>query len=401
KVGSDDFYANLESTTAGMQHISIGRFPASNLAELQNIIDKTISHINSDNLSNINTRVLLVCDDERNTNNDTVNWWETIHILNGESKIVPQIPGNIFTDKLYMTEYPFEYSTTTGLLLKPRAADELIRKLQEGVNLFIYVGHGSPSQLAHEQLLTTSNYSNLSNYNKYYFQIGATCDFGVFNNPYTRSLSEKMLMDRNKGSIGLINAVSSVGINSNELLVRSILSATFQDSLNKLTIGEALKEGKTNYPGANSASYMLIGDPALRFFKDKEVINAPDSVVLKTLILDSLTTTIPDSIGIDVSNGIINTLIIDSEREVKYFNEEEWIPDDDDTLRYTLPGNIILSALSTLSDGQSTTKFILPKDLTYGYDKGKIVYYGYNPDKVEFSGHTPKVSITGGGVDTI
>ncbi|MCK5760816.1 MAG: hypothetical protein KAH33_05950, partial [Candidatus Delongbacteria bacterium] len=55
KVGSDDFYANLESTTAGMQHISIGRFPASNLAELQNIIDKTISHINSDNLSNINT----------------------------------------------------------------------------------------------------------------------------------------------------------------------------------------------------------------------------------------------------------------------------------------------------------------------------------------------------------
>ncbi|MCK5760542.1 MAG: hypothetical protein KAH33_04560, partial [Candidatus Delongbacteria bacterium] len=34
-------------------------------------------------------------------------------------------------------------------------------------------------------------------------------------------------------------------------------------------------------------------------------------------------------------------------------------------------------------------------------DKGKIVYYGYNPDKVEFSGHTPKVSITGGGVESI
>ena len=127
--------------------------------------------------------------------------------------------------------------------------------------------------MAHEKLFTSSNYADLNNYNKYFFQIGATCDFGVFNNPYTKLLSERMLIDRNKGSIGLINAVSPVGISANENFVRRMLIATFEDSLNKLTIGEVLKEGKSVNPSDNSAAYMLIGDPALKFFKDKEVIN--------------------------------------------------------------------------------------------------------------------------------
>ncbi|MCK4979486.1 MAG: hypothetical protein KAS62_03770, partial [Candidatus Delongbacteria bacterium] len=50
-AGSDDFYANLESTSAGIQHIAIGRFTTSSLSGLQDIVDKTVSHINSDNLS--------------------------------------------------------------------------------------------------------------------------------------------------------------------------------------------------------------------------------------------------------------------------------------------------------------------------------------------------------------
>jgi hypothetical protein len=394
--GSDDFYANLKSTSVASPNVSIGRFAVTNLSDLENIIEKTVSHINSENLSNMNTRILLVGDDEHNPEFSN-SWNEKVHIKNVESLIVPRIPGTIFTDKLFMTEYPFEYSTSTGLYLKPRAADELIRKLEEGVNLFIYVGHGAPAQLAHEKILTASNYALLDNYNKYFFQIGATCDFGVFNDPYTRSLSEKMLTGRNKGSIGLINAVEATHPGNNEGLVGRILSAAFNDINNKLTIGEALMEGKLSLPGDNSAAYMLLGDPALRFFKDKEVIAAPDTVRLVTLKLDTITTrlNIPDSLEIQNKNGIMNTMIIDSEREVKYFNDEHWDTDDDDTLRYTLPGKVILSALSTISDGESITEFILPKDLTYGENKGKIVYYGYNSDKDEFSGYTGSVSITG------
>ncbi|MDA3883958.1 MAG: C25 family cysteine peptidase, partial [Candidatus Delongbacteria bacterium] len=117
--GSDDFYANLYSTAGAIQNVAIGRFAASNLSDLENVMEKTVSHINNDNLSNMNTRVLLVGDDERNPDNST--WGETMHISNIESIIAPQIPENIFTDKLFTTEFPFEYSTSTGSYLKPRA----------------------------------------------------------------------------------------------------------------------------------------------------------------------------------------------------------------------------------------------------------------------------------------
>ena len=406
-TGSDDFYANLSSTATAIQNIAIGRFTVTNLSDLDNVVEKTVSHINSNNLSSMNTRVLLVADDERNPDHDRpeinyYDWYEAVHIINTESIIVPKIPGNIFTDKLYLTEYPFEYSASTGRYYKPRAADELIRKLEEGVNLFVYIGHGAPAQMAHEKILTTNNYALLDNYNKYFFQIGATCSFGVFNDPNTTTLSERMLIDRNKGSIGLINAVAPVNVSANENLVARILSTTFNDPNNKLTIGEALKEGKLLYANGNSAAYMLLGDPALRFFRDKEVIAAPDSVELITLKLDTITTNlnIPDSINIQNRDGIMNTMIVDSERKVKYFNDEHWNTDDDDTLRYTLPGKIILSALSTISNGESITEFILPKDLTYGRNKGKILYYGYNSDKDEFSGYTGNVSIIGEAAQT-
>ncbi|MBN2789534.1 MAG: type IX secretion system sortase PorU [Candidatus Delongbacteria bacterium] len=400
-AGSDDFYANLNSLTPSTPNVSIGRFAVRNLTELENIIEKTVSHINNNNLGNMNTRMLLAVDDERNPDRST--WRETDHIDNTEDIIVPVVPDNIFADKLYLTEFPFEFSPSTGLYLKPRAADELLRKLHEGVNLFIYVGHGAPTQMAHEKLLTSSNYSLLDNYNRYFFQIGATCSFGVFNDPYTRSLSERMLTDRNKGSIGLINAVSAVTIGSNENLVSRILKKTFEDQNNKLTIGEALKKGKLEYISDNSGAYMLLGDPALKLFKDKKVIQAPDSVRLVTLKLDTISTTliIPDSLDIQSTSGILNTMIIDSERDIRYFNEEHWDSDVDSTLNYTLPGKVILSALSSINFGQSNTEFILPKDLTYGENKGKILYYAYNSDKDEFSGFTGNVSIVGESAEAV
>jgi hypothetical protein len=75
--------------------------------------------------------------------------------------------------------------------------------------------------------------------------------------------------------------------------------------------------------------------------------------------------------------------------------------DVDNPLKYTLPGKVILSALSSINNGTSNTEFILPKDLTYGENKGKIVYYGYNSEREEFSGYTGNVSIIGESGETL
>ena len=399
-TGSDDFYANLLSLTYA-QHVSLGRFPASNISELKNIIVKTIEFMKNDMIDNHRSKILLVGDDERSLNNSGT-WTETFHINNTEAYIVPAVPGYYYTDKLYMTEYPFEYSAATGLFLKPKAEQDLIRKLNGGVNIFCYIGHGAPMQLAHERLFTTSTFSKVYNHDKYYFMFGATCEFGVFNNPERKYLAEQMLLSPGKGSIGLINSVREVYVGRNERFFASLLSSALSNELDKLTIGQALKEGKNDQPEAgNSSRYMLLGDPALKLFGDKKIVRSQSSVELYTLKPDSIMSHLDtDTAGILGNDGILNTVIVDSEVKRAYYNSEEWpklttATFTMDTLKYTLPGKIILSARSEIQDGSSVTKFILPKDLTYGDNKGRVHFYGRNSEGVEFTGSIDSVSIKG------
>jgi hypothetical protein len=395
--GSDDFYANLSSLSYA-QHVSLGRFPASNTSELRNIVVKTTEFMKNGNIDNQRVKVLLVGDDERSLNWSGT-WGEVYHINNTETYIVPAVPDYYYTDKLYMTEYPFEYSAATGLYLKPKAEQDLIRKLNGGVNLFCYIGHGAPMQLAHEKIFTPSTFSKVYNPDRYFFMFGATCKFGVFNNPGIKYFAEQMLLSPGKGSVGLINSVTDVMVGSNEPLVGAILSSAFSNELNKLTIGQALKEGKNDKPQAgNSTRFMLLGDPALKLFGDKKIVRSKNSVELYTLKPDSILSTLDtDTAGISGKDGILNTVIVDSEVKRAYYNSEEWpqLSYSIDSMRYTLPGKVILSARSEMKDGSSVTRFILPKDLTYGDNKGRVHFYGRNSDGIEFTGSIDSVSIKG------
>jgi hypothetical protein len=282
------------------------------------------------------------------------------------------------------------------MYFKPKAQEDIIRKLQEGVNLFCYVGHGAPMQLAHERAFTTSAFGNVNNTSKYYFMIGATCSFGVFCDPQLKTLSEQMLIAPNKGSVGLINSVTAVYSYQNENLVAQILRSAFEDPVSKLSIGKSLKLGKTRYASSNSATFMLIGDPALIFFNDKTIVESQDSIELTTLKLDSISSDINYQNSADIidRSGILNTQIVDSEKRSVYFNSEKW-PANSDSLVYKLPGKIILSAKSSIDNGSSVTRFILPKDLSYGENKGKVLFYGHNFDGDEFTGSINTVSIRG------
>jgi hypothetical protein len=411
--GSDDFYANLSSTSPA-QHVAIGRFTVSNITELRNVVSKTISYIKNKNQGIKKSRILLVGDDERNPDffdpdNPYDGWFEKLHIENTESLIVSEIPEYYFCDKLYSTEYNLEYSAATGLWLKPAAQDDLIRRLQNGVNVFCYIGHGAPMQLAHEKLFIPSAYSKVNNYENYFFMIGATCSFGVFNNPNVKNLAEQMLVSPNKGSVGLINSVAPVYSGDNESLVGKIFEAEFFNPVNKLTVGKALQQGKILYPSSrgNSPRFMLIGDPALMFFNDKTIVESESSLELNTLVLDSISSSLNQttSAGISDFNGVLNNTIFDSEVKRTYFNSEKWINIYGDSiispLEYNLPGKIILSGISTINNGNSVVKFILPKDLTYGDNKGKVLFYGYNSYGQEFTGSINSVSIRGDAEVTI
>ena len=394
-VGSDSFYGNLwESGNDAVQHVSVGRFTVDSRRELESVVEKTVDYITNPDLSSWRSTVLFVGDDER-SGNGSGTWNETHHIRDMERSLVPTVPNSYLQKKVYLTEFPFVFDPNTSGYLKPEAEKELIRVLNEGVALFCYLGHGAPRKLAHEQVFLPASFAKLNNYKKYHLMMGGTCHFGVFDHPTERGLGEEMLVAANKGAIGLINCTVGSYSTPNRNLFQKILSGLFEDSNNKPTVGKAFQAAQNYLGGKDAAMYMYFGDPALKIFKDLEVIEGENKVSLTTLTVDSIKASVADNsdLGIDNFNGTLNMIIADSEVDRKYFNEEHW-SDDHDTLSYTLPGNRIISTLSTMKDGESYSKFVLPKDLNYGESGAKISFYAHN-EELELTGSIDTVSIKG------
>lgn len=392
--GSDSYYVAFDTIDKFTQNMAIGRFTVQNLTELKNIVKKTVKFIENPDFGSWKSKLLFAADD-KHTSDGYHNWYEGMsHYINARN-VYNRIPDSYFVDKLYLFEYPFVYNSSVDLYTKPKAEEELIRRLNQGVSFFVYFGHGKPTKLAHESLLIASSLDNLNN-SRPFAMFGGTCSFGVFDDPNSRGLAEQMLIMENRGSIGLINSTRSCGADPNENLGQYLFEYLFEDENNKISLGKAFQYAKTEDATNNSAGFILFGDPALRIYRDYVAVDADVSSELYTLQLDSLKSTIQGGEGLpselDNFNGTLNVNIYDAEREVDYFNTGYWTQSND-TVHYQLPGNLIYSAPSTINNSESSTKFILPKDLNYGSNNSKIKFYGYNENGIEVTGHKDSLTI--------
>ena len=399
-IGSDQFYSELNSEHH--KQVAIGRFPVDNPNELEDLIQKTIDYIKNPIYSKIRSTVLLVADDERNPDKSFLHriWGETLHIDNMEDYIVPVFPDNYLLKKVYLTEYPFEVDAATSRLYKPKASEDIVRKLNQGTSIFLYVGHGSPSQFSHEVAFNSTYFQKVNNFNKYFLQMGAACSTGLFDNPLSTGFTEEMIKAKNRGSIAGINNTRKSYSNSNENFFRRVLMSIFFDENYKISIGEALRIGHNLSSTSNNIiGYMLVGDPAVRIFRDYEEVSVPESEILEltTLLLDTVVVNILDNDTINIGNidATLEMIINDSERSIKYFNEDYWHEANmPDTLIYLLPGNQIVSTRSSIRNSTGIARFVLPKDVLYGNDKGKINFYAFNTDEnIELTGSVSNISI--------
>lgn len=389
-VGSDDFYAALYSNVSAMGHIGIGRFPVMSMRELRQAAEKTVEFMRNTNPGLAGQTALFLGDDEAY---DFHYDGAGNHIMLTETELLPRVPHSIIQKKVYLTEYPSIIDPATQSMVKPGAAQALARSLNQGVRLFTYSGHGKPDQLAHEKALSVDVWGTVNN-RDYFFMMGATCSFGVFDTYNSRGLAEQMMVAEKRGSIGLINNTRPCTSGANMSLFADVYTYLFNDTI---TVGEALKRGKRENPSSNSAGFMLLGDPALKIFKAKEIVKGPESLTVTTLKVDSIASEVE---GLPTFNGKMLTAIYDAEKTVTYtrtFDNAVY------TATYNLPGNLIVPANSRITNGHSYAKFVLPKDLNYGKSGAKVVFYGFNNQAEQVSGYVDSVSIQGGqaGNDSI
>ncbi|MCD6116578.1 type IX secretion system sortase PorU [bacterium] len=381
---ADDFYCYISGDDV-YPDIAVGRIPAWNTDDAEVVTGKIISYIRTPQSGLWKGLVTFLGDDEKAA---TGKENETTHIIASENIAETTVPARYNKKKIYLTEYPESY--TTQRRLRPKAREALLNQINQGTVLFNFIGHGNKSVWTHEWVFHRDiDIPLLENGEKLPLFYGATCAFAQYDDPEDRSFAEALLTAQNKGGIASIGASRFCSSVPNEALDKSFISFLLRDTL---SFGLSLQFAKSvvSY-SSNNELYHLLGDPAMKLavprYNAELISMEPDS--FKALSVVHVKGRVEkDNTLWDSFNGKVNICAFDSKKDVTYttmYNTQ---------IKYKLAGNPLFRGEGKIKDGIFNVDFVVPKDISYGGNEGRIYFY-FSDNDVDGSGYMDNVAVGG------
>ena len=394
----DDYFVRVTTNDDSFPDLAIGRLPIQTTKDAEIILSKIKEYETGYNVGSWRNKITFVADDAIGEN-----WEGDLH--SGPSESVSRtVPQSYEFNKIFLSAYPIVI-TSSGKRI-PTANTDIINAMNEGTIIVNYVGHGNPRVWAHEQVFDKDISIPQLNNSNYFFLTAATCDFGDFDKPSLQSGAEELFLKESGGSIGSFTASRLVFAGENISLMYKLFDKMFdtpRDTLNyMIPLGKIIMFTKVDkHSGTNDQKYHLLGDPTLRlnvprFSAKIDSINGktPDALTnIKALsnvnIKGHILTRSGGSWNDFNGEGILS--VYDSQREFT-------LKQDNDSLhQVSMQGGQIFRGRISVTNGEYDASFVVPKDISYENQRGKIVLYftGENTDGVGYSN-----SFTVGGTDT-
>lgn len=380
---TDDFFVNIMggSNLIDKPDLAIGRIPANSITDANNYIDKIDAYESGVNNGYWKNRMMFVADDEKTT---APGCEGILHLSQCEALAEQFTPQYIDKQKVYLATYP-TVITPQGRR-KPQVNSDIAKYWSEGVLNIHYTGHGSPDVWAHEYVLEKDNILSLiNNTNRYPFVSIASCDMSKFDNPSNVSAGELFMLANRKGAIGTFAASRPVYASSNAALMYVVFSNLYipRDTLLlQKRFGTAIFNTKQQIAYSdNDAKYILMCDPTIRtqmprFRSHIDSISGLSGDTMKALSRIKIYGSVlrPDSSVWNDYNGNLVLKIYDVDRNA--VTQEDCNPPLPQNFR--LNGGIIFSGTKNIINGKWTIEFIVPKDISYQNQAGRLINYFFN-----------------------
>ena len=381
----------LSSIYGNIPEVATGRYPAKNIQEVSNFIEKVKKIENNPTFGPWRQKVTLIADDASRPepNHGSIATGQS-HTLNSE-QIANLIPSTVNIEKLYMMEYPEVNDASAYGVIKPDATEALFNNLNNGTAIISYIGHGSPYQLAQEKLLDLNrgDINQINTGDKLPLWIVGTCSFGWFDDPLNESFSEVLIKSEMNAASMVISTTRAITVVGNERYTKDLFENIFtKGKVNNQTVGTILQSIKDGT--AESQYFHLFGDPGMRVPMPRDTLLSlnisPDT--LKTLAKGTFygqQTLIPES-----GNGYVT--LIDANRDVVRNYD---ILSETYSLSYSLPGANLFrgqfSFLGTNFEGEVR----IPLDISYSDNLARLIIY-LNNDKKDIMGVINSIKLEGG-----
>lgn len=405
---TDDYFAYLDDNegaidTQGRMDIGVGRLPVESLDEARTTVDKLIQYIRNEQTGKWKNQLVYLADDgENGTHTETAEKSaELVRIKNPD----------FIVHKIFLDAYPQEVNASGESY--PLAKNRVLNLLKNGVLFFNYSGHGGYNAITNESILNLKDIAGMTNKNQA-FWLFATCNFAQCD-AGKRSAAETAVLNPKGGAIGILAATRTVYASQNTNLNRSVCDTLFGHSdvfHYDMTLGEAISIGK-NLLGSdeNKLAYVLLGDPCMRLnyptdyhvetLTEMDTLNALSVQHVEGRIIDEDLNTVSDF------NGKIDITIYDKMQSIPTRDNDN-AGGDPRVIAYNDYPNTIFSGATDVKDGLFNYTFMVPKDIRYNFDNGRIVYYAVTADSLETAeavGHFEQFIIGGTGstvaIDTI
>ena len=398
---TDDFFGLLddnEGGSTGLMDIGVGRFPVSSEAQARDAMNKTISYDQLDKMGDWRNTLCFIGDDQD----------YNLHMRQAD-ELANYVEANypsFSIGKIYLDAYP-QLSTPSGNRY-PDVNEALNQRVNKGALILNYTGHGGENGLAHERILTINDIISWQNRDKLPLFMTATCEFSRFDDYEHTSAGELVFLNPDGGGIALFSTTRLVYAGPNHALNERFYQHVFTlDGQNRhYRLGDVMRLTKNNTSaGINKRNFTLLGDPALVLAYPKNrirvlTVNGTDITqvtdTLKALGKVTITGMVEDEQGnpLPSFNGIIYPTVFDKKSGIKTLSN-----DGDPVMTFSLRDRILYKGKASVNNGLFSVQFIVPKDISYNYDFGKLSFYAAN-NQEDASGSSEQV-IIGGSADSI
>ncbi len=366
--------------------VAVGRIPVTTSVEAEGVVNKISSYMANSASGTWQNTVVFIGDDGDNNLHMTDN--------NANADTIVSLSQGYDVKKIMLDAYERQ-STSVGN--RYPVVNELIKQYQEsGALLMNYAGHGAPTVLTHESILTLTDVNAFSN-TRYPMWITAACEVVPYD-ATTGSIGKSLLTNANGGAIAYYGATRTVLASRNASLNKPLTKylLTLADDGTPHTIGQAQRLAKNEItkngtePTDNKHQYVLLGDPALRLAlprlhtvidEIKEVnsgatASQDGAPLIRANSIVRVRGHVADASGSKQSsfNGMATLIVQDSEEQVTCRANNG----EDRPFVYTDRTSRLFQGADSVRGGEFNITFRVPRDIHNDSLPGRVMVYATN-----------------------
>ena len=399
---SDDYFCLLDDGEGArlmdrdMTDVGVGRLSARTENEARILVDKIVDYASNAYAGDWQNTLCFMGDDGNNN----------VHMAEAEAAVKTVLAEHpaFNIKKIFWDAYERQLSSTGYRY--PDVSRLIKQQMQAGALVMDYCGHGAPYCISHEQVVRMEDFAEQTSL-RLPLWVTASCDIMPFDTQ-EENIGETAMFNSRGGAIAFFGTTRTVYTGDNQNMNCAFLKYLLGSTDGRRhTLGDAVRLSKNDVRSINinpedpryeshsinKLHYTLLGDPALTLAAptmevvidsiNGQAVGATDGIRLSS---GKKVTVAGHVEGAENFRGVAALTVKDVETTVVCRLNDKGRSGASTAYTYKDRPTTVYCGQDSVRNGRFTISFVLPQDISYSDDSGRMTVYVISSDR-QHEGH--------------